>query len=245
MRYLKDNREYSFRLGDFIIPKYISSIKGNKINLARNRINNLNQGSSWSPKFRELLKDYYPGLYNIREFPLLIEDRKYWNSLCDQYNVSEKGRNRNYFLADYLFPDYNFIVEIDSELHDLNYDIARDNYIVFSFGVSTLRLFEFGRDPLSDIPLINDFDIELYRMKHGGRALVDYSSAIVNRFYADNKEIMNAVDVISANLQHSVNGVFDASDYRSYFTSPKIFYTVRDIIWAVFELKLIVKAWGI
>ena len=148
-------------------------------------------------------------------------------------------------MADYLFPDYNFIVEIDSELHDSNYDIARDNYIVFSFGVSTLRLFEFGRDPLSDIPLINDFDIELYRMKHGGRALVDYSSAIVNRFYVENKEIMNAVDVISANLHHSVNGVFDASDYRSYFTSPKIFYTVRDIIWAVFELKLTVKVWGI
>ena len=93
--------------------------------------------------------------------------------------------------------------------------------------------------------MINDFDIELYRMKHGGRALVDYSSAIVNRFYVENKEIMNAVDAISANLQHSVDGVFDASDYRSYFTSPKIFYTVRDIIWAVFELKLIVKVWGI
>jgi hypothetical protein len=195
--------------------------------------------------FENYLKLSHNRIQYIKEFPFIIEDRNLWDSLCIKYEVDLDLRDKNYFLADYLFPDYNFIVEIDSELHDSNYDIARDNYIVFSFGVSTLRLFEFGRDPLSDIPLINDFDIELYRMKHGGRALVDYSSAIVNRFYVENKEIMNAVDAISANLQHSVDGVFDASDYRSYFTSPKIFYTVRDIIWAVFELKLIVKVWGI
>ena len=241
MRYLKDNREYSFRLGDFIIPRYITSIKDCKIDLAKNRRNNLNQGSSWSPNFRKLLKDYYPSLNNIREFPLLIENRKYWNSLCDQYNVCEKGRNRNYFLADYLFPDYNFIVEIDSQLHDPNYDIARDNYIVFSFGISILRLYEFGRDPLSDIPLINDFDIELYRMKRGGRALVDYSSAIVNRFYEENKEIMNAVDVIEGLILSDsiVNNTYVLDPRSGLVNSFRDFKIVRDILYCTYGLNMV------
>lgn len=238
MRYLKDNREYSFRLGDFIIPRYITSIKDCKIDLAKNRRNNLNQGSSWSPNFRKLLKDYYPSLNNIREFPLLIENR---NSLCDQYNVCEKGRNRNYFLADYLFPDYNFIVEIDSQLHDPNYDIARDNYIVFSFGISILRLYEFGRDPLSDIPLINDFDIELYRMKRGGRALVDYSSAIVNRFYEENNEIMNAVDVIEGLILSDsiVNNTYVLDPRSGLVNSFRDFKIVRDILYCTYGLNMV------
>lgn len=144
-------------------------------------------------------------------------------------------------MADYLFPDYNFIVEIDSELHDLNYDIARDNYIVFSFGVSTLRLFEFGRDPLSDIPLINDFDIELYRMKHGGRALVDYSSAIVNRFYVENKEIMNAVDVIEGLILSDsiVNNTYVLDPRSGLINSFRDFEVVRDILYRTYGLRLV------
>lgn len=89
--------------------------------------------------------------------------------------------------------------------------------------------------------MINDFDIELYRMKHGGRALVDYSSAIVNRFYVENKEIMNAVDVIEGLILSDsiVNNTYVLDPRSGLINSFRDFEVVRNILYRTYGLRLV------
>ena len=42
-------------------------------------------------------------------------------------------------------PDFNLLVEIDSQLHEIDYDKARDDYIRLKYGLETIRFYEYGR----------------------------------------------------------------------------------------------------
>ena len=199
LKYLEGNWDYAFRVGNYIVPKFMNTVNGNEINLLVNRYKNLRQGSSWSPYFREMLKDCYPDLAPLREFPFLIEHRKYWEKLCEEYELDEDCRDRNYFIVDFIFPEQNFIVEIDSQIHKTNYDLARDNYILFLYQVPTLRLFEFGKEEDTTRQLIYDFDFELNEMKRSGcKFNIDYSGCILRRFYDKNEDIIPALNLIES-----------------------------------------------
>ena len=199
LKYLEGSRDYTFRIDDYIVPKFIENINGYPIDIQDNRNNALRQGSAWSPKFRSMLQNTYPDLRFVREFPFVIDDRKYWESLCDEFDLTDEERRRYYFIVDYLFPDYNFIVEIDSDLHKTDYDKARDNYILFSYQIPTLRLFEFGRNDNSDLYLTDEFHVELLSMKKSGcKFRPGFSMYLIKRFYRRNKNIIPVLDLIES-----------------------------------------------
>ena len=162
LKYLEGSRDYTFRIEDYIVPKFIENINGYPIDIQDNRNNALRQGSAWSPKFRSMLQNTYPDLRFVREFPFVIDDRKYWESLCD-------------------------------------YDKARDNYILFSYQIPTLRLFEFGKDDNSDLYLTDEFHIELLSMKKSGcKFRPGFSMYLIKRFYRRNKNIIPVLDLIES-----------------------------------------------
>ena len=132
-------------VGEYLFPKFLISTKNNIIDLEDNREQNLHQGSRWSPNFKNFLDTEYKSVRYIREFPIIIRDRKLWRSLCIKYQLDGDKLGRNYFLIDYFMPDFNLLVEIDSQLHEIDYDKARDDYIRLKYGLETLRFYEYGR----------------------------------------------------------------------------------------------------
>ena len=75
LKYLRGNRDYTFKIKNYLIPKQFVTIKNNPIDLEKNRENNLEQGSTWSPKFRKFLDTKHKSIGYIREFPLIIKDQ--------------------------------------------------------------------------------------------------------------------------------------------------------------------------
>lgn len=221
LKYLEGSRDYTFRIEDYIVPKFIENINGYPIDIQDNRNNALRQGSAWSPKFRSMLQNTYPDLRFVREFPFVIDDRRY------------------YFIVDYLFPDYNFIVEIDSDLHKTDYDKARDNYILFSYQIPTLRLFEFGKDDNSDLYLTDEFHIELLNMRKSGcKFRPDFSVYLIKRFYRKNKEIIPVLDLIeSAILGGRIrNNTFTIRKRDRLVKNRLELYRIQDIIMGAYGI---------
>lgn len=121
---------------------------------------------------------------------------KAWKQYCLSHNVTDPDElDRNYFLADYFFPDYNLIVEIDSNLHDEWYDSARDDYVNIVYGIHVMRLFEFG-EPSTEVARIDDFGIALNRLKYSRPVNLDNSDLILSMFYKRNEDIIEALNII-------------------------------------------------
>lgn len=163
LKFLKKDGRYSFKIGRYLIPTYYKTRNGCTINLETNRNSALIENESkWSKFFDLMVKRIYSNEIVYKEVPLIIEDISKWDSCCDRYEISdEEQRGRNYFLADYVFPEYNLIVEIDSNLHDYDYDKARDDYIKSTWGFNMLRFFEFGSNPDSMDKFLDQLDIVL------------------------------------------------------------------------------------
>lgn len=78
----------------------------------------------------------------IKQFPIVIQNRELWKRCCEKMRVTKpEAYARQFFKADLFFPAYSLIVEIDSDLHDPNYDKARDVYLknVGNLRIKTLR----------------------------------------------------------------------------------------------------------
>jgi hypothetical protein len=163
IKFLKRDGRCAFKIGRYVIPTYYKTRNGCTISLKDNRDKALIKNTSeWSKYFDLMMKRAYSDYMVHKEVPLIIEDISKWESCCDRYRISdEEQRGRNYFLADYVFPEYNLIVEIDSNLHDYDYDRARDDYIKSTWGFKILRFFEFGRDPDSMDVFLDQLDIVL------------------------------------------------------------------------------------
>ena len=80
-------------------------------------------------------------------------DREKWLEICPslEYTSNKKTHNiqdTNYFLADYFFPEYSVIIELDSAYHDTGFrmelDKARDEYLLSEYGIETFRVRGFG-----------------------------------------------------------------------------------------------------
>lgn len=176
--FVRRNPNYSFRLGDYIIPSRLYSTHGKIINLKDNRKLITEQTSKWSPKFRlkydkflnsipELSRKY---ISYIQEMPIIIENRDYWHSLCDIYKVNSIRKETNYFILDYFFPYLGFAVEIDSDYHNFYYDSARDKYNKIVYGIDTLRFYQYGHDRYKT----KMFDVELMKILHQQYAISKY-----------------------------------------------------------------------
>lgn len=202
LKYLIGNRDYTFKIKNYLIPKQFVTVKNNPIDLEQYRENNLVQGSTWSPKFREFLDNKHKSIGYIRKFPLIIRNRDKWNYLCDKYNVQNNLRPRNYFLPDYFMFRYGFAVEIDSKLHNEDYDKARDEYIREEFGINIIRFYEYGRDSYQKF--LNDFQFLVMFCQNSNRmpTVVDYTDIIINNYTTINKRAVRIIDklVYSTNI---------------------------------------------
>ena len=118
LKFLKKDGRCLFSIGRYLIPTYYKTRKGCTISLKANRNKALIENSSeWSKYFDLMMKRAYSDHRVYKEVPLVIKDISKWESCCDRYRISDgEQRGRNYFLADYIFPEYNLIVEIDSNL---------------------------------------------------------------------------------------------------------------------------------
>lgn len=67
IKYLRGNRNYTFEIGHYLIPKQILTLNNNWTDLEDNRGRNLNQGSTWSPNFKNFLDTKYKSIEYIRE----------------------------------------------------------------------------------------------------------------------------------------------------------------------------------
>lgn len=196
IKYLRVNKEYSFILGKFLIPKGIVTIKGNPHDLEQSREDNLAQGSAWSPYFQNFLDTKHKSIGYIREFPIIIRDQNLWESMCDIHNVPPNLRPRNYFLADYLIYNYNFLVEIDSQYYNEEYDMARDDYIKRGYGLDTLRFYEYGRNKHQKFS--DDFQFLVNFCRNSGAIPVDfnYDQLIIDNFLQKNSRVISVYDKI-------------------------------------------------
>lgn len=186
IKFLKSNKKYCFRIGEYIIPIQVKDFSGvHLVNLRDNRESNIDSpNSKWVRYFEVLLLTYYTNYRYLKEFPLIIEDRSMWGSICKNNKITEEEYlHRNYFLTDYFFPEYNLAVEIDSDLHDQGYDKARDFYIKSNWGIDIIRMYEFGKTPEN---MKRNIDLLNSRLLNNPLVPIeiDYSSSILDYFYS-------------------------------------------------------------
>lgn len=241
INYLKRNRDYCFSVGQYEFPKKLETINGNFIDLEDNRKKNLLQGSNWSPNFKAVLDSEFRGVKYHREFPLLVRNMKAWKQYCLNHSVTDPDKlGRNYFLADYFFPDYNLIVEIDSNIHDEWYDSARDDYVNIVYGIHVMRLYEFG-EPSTEVARIDDFGIALNKLKYSRPFSIDNSDLVLSWFYEKNKDITEALDIIEGVI---LSGNITSNTYTinlqlTPIKSMKDFQTIATIIKDLYGVNVV------
>lgn len=205
---------FTFQVGDFIIPAFIFTKDNRSIDLRKNRFSNFNgRKSTWVRFFDLIIDRYYSGMSHCREVPLIIEDRNLWRNFCTTEGVdcTPEILDRNYFLADYIFPEYNLIVEIDSDLHDTKYDRARDDYVKSTWGFKILRFFEFGSNPSSMGKYLDRLD-QAVSPRNKNNASLDYSGYLENWFTIKFPRVCDLIDQIE----------LDLSNYKGVIKSIKL-----------------------
>ena len=244
INYLKRNKDYCFYIGQYEFPKKLETISGNFIDLEDNRKKNLLQGSNWSLNFKAVLDSEFRGVKYHREFPLIVRNLKAWRHYSLNHNVTDPDKlDRNYFLADYFFPDHNLVVEIDSDMHDPWYDSARDDYMNVVYGLQVIRLYEFG-EPSTEVARIDDFGIALNKLKYSRTFSIDNSDLVLSWFYEKNKDIIDALNIIEANINSSRNGIFDASGYQHLIRDYRTLDRIDEIIKGVYNVNVVMNVWN-
>jgi hypothetical protein len=248
LKFVMKNSNYVIHSDLFVIPKYIDHYKNThlRFNMEIKREIYLNQGSKWSPLFRAILKHFYPNIKFDREIPLVIEDRGLWESLCIKYNVDQDKTKRTFFVVDYIFPYQNLIVEIDSILHDMDYDKARDDYIKTIWGFDILRLYEFGKAEFSTINCIENFERCISNGSINNN--IDYTGLLVKRFCKDYSNLIPILtwfekyienNNIKENFYISVNQL--GKDNRLYVLDHDYLFSINEILIAIYGISASVK----
>lgn len=225
------------------IPKFIHTINNNQINLENIRNTMINSDkSTYEPEFIKYVDklkekaDKRKVLYNyLREFPIIIENRELWKDILNNLNILEdKYINTNYFLLDFFFYESDLIVEIDSNYHNGRklYDKARDIYIKETFGIDTLRFFEYGKNNIDiDIysSLFNKSIKEMYNKRfklnmRSGPVFIDFTETLINNYIIDNKSALLFIDSLYRFLKEdrfNKNITIEYSDLHKIY--PKVF----------------------
>lgn len=139
---------------------------------------------------------------------MAIKNQNLWLSLCKVHQVPKELQSRNYFLADYFIHEYNFIVEIDSLYHNVEYDKARDDYVKLEYGLDVLRFYEYGKDVGQKF--LNDFEFTINYCKRSNvvPVKISYSDLIVTSYLSINsklaKVIVNAEHILAENKNKKI-----------------------------------------
>lgn len=199
LKHVSSSRDYIELIDNrYIIPKYITG-KGNRlIDLPNLRRELLVNQSSYSRNFKDYLDNLK--IQYFQEHIILIRNQKLWNSIQSEFNISVE---RLYFSLDYYLPEYEIAVEIDSNLHDPNYDKARDEYIFRNYGVRTIRFMEFGENlytkDIYNTEFINIISKEdtyklSWNMYYNLRPIDDYIDIAFDNFLRDYKNELDILD---------------------------------------------------
>lgn len=247
-RYLKRSGRYTFKVDRYILPKLLMTTKGKVIDLEHNRIQNLLQGSAWSPNFKNFLDTRYKSIKYIREFPIIIKNRDLWESLCVKHNLEEDKLGSNYFLADYFIKDYNFIVEIDSQLHEEDYDKARDEYIEKEYGLVTRRFYEYGRTGYQTF--LDNFQFLASFCRNSGVIPINfgYSSFIVENYKQINEEIIPIIERFEGLIANKKvdtiilsNKTLSISEYWTLFYRDGYLEEIADYFKLMYNINVVTK----
>lgn len=248
LKYVTKSNKYVIYSDLFMIPKYIDhyQITNLSFNIEIKREKYLNQGSKWSPLFRAILKHFYPNIKFDREIPLVIENRKLWNSLCSKYNVDKDKTKRTFFVVDYIFPYHNLIVEVDSRLHNIDYDKARDDYIKSVWGFNILRLYEFGREEFGTIKDIEYF--EKYISIGNINNSIDYADLLVTKFCKNNSNLIPVLTwfekyIENNNIKENFSIKMDQlnKDNRIYIMDHNYLSLINEILMTIYGISASVK----
>lgn len=212
LNYISNDRSYYFRIDNFIFPKYLKTSSNKLIDLELNRNQCLSQGSNWSPNFKKALISNFKFLKFHQEFPFIVENLSLWEYLSNKYKIKNKSQI-NYFLADYFFPDLGLIVEIDSNLHELNYDSARDEYLMRTWGIQILRFFEFGKTIEDTRKYLSKFQKTISSLPNR-TFILNYSESLINQFFEKNKKYISILTTIENNIFSPNTYIFNDSTYK-------------------------------
>lgn len=246
--------DYSFQIGSYSFPKQIKSYSGKVIDLEQNRLQNLQQGSNWSPNFEQYLVNQYTGTVFHREFPFLISNKTLWKEISDYFGVSPSKKDRNYFMVDYFFPNYNLVVEVDSRLHDPIYDRARDEYMQEMYGTTFLRFFNFSSSNKYFTRCFSSTLNKIEQFKKDYRIIgfieFDNSSFTLDNFYrinSDIEDVVNRLEELIINDHKLWTGVYSIllSDFdepsRRILLDPECFKRIYSIFYTVYNISVFIK----
>ena len=250
LNYEKFCQSYSPALVDKLVSlNQIDFLCFDEVHRAKNDLSSINQnltnlrvlGGEKNPGMRVLGMTATPLINNLREFPLLVRNMKAWKQYCLNHSVTDPDKlGRNYFLADYFFPDYNLIVEIDSNIHDEWYDSARDDYVNIVYGIHVMRLFEFG-EPSTEVARIDDFGIALNRLKYSRPVNLDNSDLILSMFYKRNEDIIDALNIIEGVILSGniTNNTYTINLQLTPIKSLKDYQTIAKIIKGIYGVNVV------
>ena len=147
-------------------------------------------------------------------------------------------------MADYYFPDYNLVVEIDSDLHDSNYDSARDDYIKEVWDCNILRFPEFGCTAGNQSYCIKQFNSAIKEKQIITNNIV-YNKTLLSRFKYEYESILphlNALERII--VKYPEEKIIDITKYGKVFGNFMDYKNIREILFGMYGVSVISKAYN-
>lgn len=241
LNFLNNSNRFTFAIGKYRIPKLMLTEDSRYVDVEWGRNSNLDQEDSvWVNYFNSILQCYTAQNLNYyREFPLIIERRDRWENYC-LANMALDDK----FLADYYFPDYNLVVEIDSDLHDSNYDSARDDYIKEVWGCNILRFPEFGCTAGNQSYCIKQFNSAIKNKQIITNNIV-YNKTLLSRFKYEYESILphlNALERII--VKYPEEKIIDITKYGKVFGNFMDYKNIREILFGMYGVSVISKAYN-
>lgn len=99
-------------------------------------------------------------------------------------------------------------------------------------------------EPSTEVARIDDFGIALNKLKYSRTFSIDNSDLVLSWFYEKNKDIIDALNIIEANINSSRNGIFDASGYQHLIRDYRTLDRIDEIIKGVYNINVVMEVWN-
>lgn len=86
--------------------------------------------------------------------------------------------------------------------------------------------------------------IALNRLKYSRPVNLDNSDLVLSWFYEKNEDIIDALNIIEANINSSRDGIFDASGYQHLIRNFRTLDRIDKIIKGVYNINVVMEAWN-
>ena len=158
-------RDYHYYQPSFCISREWPGKKSKKVDIRKHREGS--QSGSLMNKGRSeqvmMMWERLRGIPCLRELVVLLSEedlRVYRDGLIQngygEEKLKEIGLQRhwylNYMSADFYFPEYKMIFELDSSYHIPEIDVARDRMLLMRYGLRTHRFFRYDINPIMHEP---------------------------------------------------------------------------------------------